>query len=64
MLELLYPDIFLLYFMNIKARIETNPENVGGMLAAIGILTARGGMTYHAAVVARGWGKCCIRMFK
>ena len=39
---------------------ETSPEDVGGMYAAIGILTARGGKTSHAAVVARGWGKCCI----
>jgi phosphoenolpyruvate synthase/pyruvate phosphate dikinase len=41
-------------------RIETSPEDVGGMHAAAGILTARGGMTSHAAVVARGWGKCCV----
>lgn len=41
-------------------RTETSPEDVGGMHAAVGILTARGGMTSHAAVVARGWGKCCI----
>lgn len=41
-------------------RTETRPEDVGGMHAAVGILTARGGMTSHAAVVARGWGKCCI----
>ncbi len=41
-------------------REETNPEDVEGMRAAIGILTARGGMTSHAALVARGWGKCCI----
>lgn len=41
-------------------RTETSPEDVGGMHAAAGILTARGGMTSHAAVVARGWGKCCI----
>lgn len=39
---------------------ETSPEDVGGMHAAAGILTARGGMTSHAAVVARGWGKCCV----
>ncbi|KAK4425792.1 Pyruvate, phosphate dikinase, chloroplastic [Sesamum alatum] len=44
----------------ILVRTETSPEDVGGMHAAIGILTARGGMTSHAAVVARGWGKCCI----
>jgi pyruvate,orthophosphate dikinase len=41
-------------------REETNPEDVEGMRAASGILTARGGMTSHAALVARGWGKCCI----
>ena len=41
-------------------RNETSPEDVGGMHAAAGILTARGGMTSHAAVVARGWGKCCV----
>ncbi|KAL5701581.1 pyruvate, phosphate dikinase [Ranunculus cassubicifolius] len=41
-------------------RTETSPEDIGGMHAAVGILTARGGMTSHAAVVARGWGKCCI----
>lgn len=41
-------------------REETNPEDVEGMRAAIAILTARGGMTSHAALVARGWGKCCI----
>ena len=44
----------------ILAREETNPEDVEGMRAAVGILTARGGMTSHAALVARGWGKCCI----
>ncbi len=44
----------------ILCRIETSPEDVGGMHAAEGILTARGGMTSHAAVVARGWGKCCV----
>jgi len=41
-------------------REETNPEDVEGMRAAQGILTGRGGMTSHAALVARGWGKCCI----
>ena len=41
-------------------RNETSPEDVGGMPAARGILTARGGMTSHAAVVGRGWGKCCV----
>lgn len=44
----------------ILVRIETSPEDVGGMSAAEGILTSRGGMTSHAAVVARGWGKPCI----
>jgi pyruvate, orthophosphate dikinase len=44
----------------ILVRIETSPEDLSGMDAAQGILTARGGMTSHAAVVARGMGKCCI----
>jgi pyruvate,orthophosphate dikinase len=44
----------------ILVREETNPEDVEGMRAADAILTARGGMTSHAALVARGWGKCCI----
>ncbi|MFA6055880.1 MAG: pyruvate, phosphate dikinase [Thermodesulfovibrionales bacterium] len=44
----------------ILVRTETSPEDIGGMNAAQGILTARGGMTSHAAVVARGMGKCCI----
>ncbi|MBP6978300.1 MAG: pyruvate, phosphate dikinase [Bacteroidales bacterium] len=44
----------------ILVRIETSPEDLAGMHAAQGILTARGGMTSHAAVVARGMGKCCI----
>ncbi len=44
----------------ILVREETNPEDVEGMRAACGILTARGGMTSHAALVCRGWGKCCI----
>src|SRR3989339_562401 len=44
----------------ILVRIETSPEDIGGMDAAQGILTARGGMTSHAAVVARGMGKCCV----
>lgn len=44
----------------ILVREETNPEDVEGMRAAEGILTSRGGMTSHAALVARGWGKCCI----
>jgi pyruvate,orthophosphate dikinase len=44
----------------ILVRIETSPEDVHGMKAAQGILTARGGMTSHAAVVARGMGKCCV----
>lgn len=41
-------------------RHETSPEDIGGMWAAQGVLTSTGGMTSHAAVVARGWGKCCI----
>ena len=41
-------------------RKETSPEDVSGMHAAAGILTSTGGMTSHAAVVARGWGKCCV----
>ena len=41
-------------------RLETSPEDLAGMVAAEGILTARGGMTSHAAVVARGMGKCCV----
>eukprot|EP00951_Prasinocladus_malaysianus_P025166 scaffold219870_cov21-Prasinocladus_malaysianus.AAC.1 len=45
---------------NILVRLETSPEDVGGMWAASGVLTARGGMTSHAAVVARGWGKTCV----
>ncbi len=49
-----------LHIKNILVREETNPEDVEGMRAASGILTARGGMTSHAALVARGWGKCCI----
>ncbi len=44
----------------ILVRMETSPEDVGGMDAAEGILTSRGGMTSHAAVVARGWGKPCV----
>ena len=45
----------------ILVREETSPEDVEGMyVSAQGILTARGGMTSHAALVARGWGKCCI----
>jgi pyruvate,orthophosphate dikinase len=44
----------------ILVRDETNPEDIEGMRAAQAILTARGGMTSHAALVARGWGKCCI----
>jgi pyruvate,orthophosphate dikinase len=44
----------------ILVRIETSPEDLGGMSASQGILTARGGMTSHAAVVARGMGKCCV----
>lgn len=49
-----------LLFPCTKVRTETSPEDVGGMHAAEGILTARGGMTSHAAVVARGWGKSCV----
>ncbi|MBN1558577.1 MAG: pyruvate, phosphate dikinase, partial [Lentisphaerae bacterium] len=44
----------------ILCRTETSPEDIGGMAAAKGILTSRGGMTSHAAVVARGMGKCCV----
>src|SRR5690606_17658708 len=44
----------------ILVRRETSPEDIGGMHAAVGILTSRGGMTSHAAVVARGMGKCCV----
>ncbi len=44
----------------VLVRIETSPEDIGGMAVAEGILTARGGMTSHAAVVARGMGKCCV----
>ncbi len=44
----------------VLVRMETSPEDVGGMAAAEGILTATGGMTSHAAVVARGMGKCCV----
>ena len=44
----------------ILCRIETSPEDIGGMAVAKGILTARGGMTSHAAVVARGMGTCCV----
>ena len=44
----------------ILVRLETSPEDIHGMKAAEGILTARGGMTSHAAVVARGMGRCCV----
>jgi len=44
----------------ILVRAETSPEDIDGMRAAAGILTATGGMTSHAALVARGWGKCCV----
>ena len=44
----------------ILVRMETSPEDIKGMIAAEGILTIRGGITSHAAVVARGMGKCCI----
>lgn len=45
---------------SVLVRLETSPEDIEGMVAAEGILTARGGMTSHAAVVARGMGKCCV----
>jgi len=48
------------YPKSILVRIETSPEDIGGMISAQGILTARGGMTSHAAVVARGMGKPCV----
>ncbi len=48
------------YETSILVRVETSPEDLGGMHIAKGILTARGGMTSHAAVVARGMGKCCV----
>src|SRR3989338_7948514 len=44
----------------ILVRMETSPEDIEGMHAAQGILTARGGVTSHAAVIARGMGKCCV----
>ena len=44
----------------ILVRAETSPEDVAGMHSAQGVLTSRGGLTSHAAVVARGWGKCCV----
>jgi pyruvate,orthophosphate dikinase len=44
----------------ILVRLETSPEDIHGMHAAAGILTARGGMTSHAAVVARGMGRACV----
>jgi pyruvate,orthophosphate dikinase len=44
----------------VLARVETSPEDIGGMHVAEGVLTSRGGMTSHAAVVARGMGKCCV----
>ena len=44
----------------ILVRKETNPEDIDGMHSAAGILTSTGGMTSHAAVVARGWGRCCV----
>ena len=46
--------------MSFLVRRETSPEDVEGMHHAVGILTSTGGMTSHAAVVARGWGKCCV----
>lgn len=48
------------YERSVLVRIETSPEDLEGMVIAQGILTARGGMTSHAAVVARGMGKCCV----
>ena len=44
----------------ILVRKETSPEDIGGMHVSKGVLTTRGGMTSHAAVVARGMGKCCV----
>jgi len=44
----------------ILVRVETSPEDIEGMISSVGILTGRGGMTSHAAVVARGMGKCCV----
>ena len=44
----------------ILVRKETSPEDIDGMHCAAGILTSTGGMTSHAAVVARGWGRCCV----
>jgi pyruvate, orthophosphate dikinase len=44
----------------VLVRVETSPEDIAGMVASVGILTSRGGMTSHAAVVARGMGKCCV----
>ena len=44
----------------VLVRLETSPEDIEGMVAAEGILTVRGGMTSHAAVVARGMGTCCV----
>ena len=55
-----FADEALKYKNSILVRIETSPEDLEGMNIAKGILTARGGMTSHAAVVARGMGKCCI----
>ncbi|RRT67844.1 hypothetical protein B296_00007843 [Ensete ventricosum] len=52
--------VILVTSFSLKVRTETSPEDIGGMHAAEGILTARGGMTSHAAVVARGWGKSCV----
>ena len=58
---MLLPYQFLSSFLlSLMVRIETSPEDLAGMSAAEGILTARGGMTSHAAVVARGMGKCCV----
>ena len=56
----LFADEAAKYPESILVRIETSPEDLEGMNIANGILTARGGMTSHAAVVARGMGKCCV----
>ena len=55
-----FADEAATYEQSILVRIETSPEDLEGMNIARGILTARGGMTSHAAVVARGMGKCCV----
>ncbi|HAH25715.1 MAG TPA: pyruvate, phosphate dikinase, partial [Prolixibacteraceae bacterium] len=55
-----FADEAMKYEKSLLVRIETSPEDLEGMNIAQGILTARGGMTSHAAVVARGMGKCCV----